>query len=130
MSRRHAVFLDVDGTYAHRGVAPEGHVAAVRSARAAGHLVFLCTGRPKAMLPQRLLAAGFDGLVAGGGSYAEVDGAVLADRRFPADLAWRLVSVLNAHDVAYLLEAPDAPPEAVATCRRELEALAKLRGYP
>jgi len=104
---RRAVFLDVDGTYAHRGEVPAAHAAAVRAARAAGHAVLLCTGRPKAMLPARLVAAGFDGIVAAAGGYVEIAGAVLADRRFPQPLAARAVAVLQAHDVAFILEAPE-----------------------
>jgi Cof subfamily protein (haloacid dehalogenase superfamily) len=111
-----AVFLDVDGTYAHYGVVPEGHVRAVRAAREAGHRVFLCTGRPVSMLPKSILAAGFDGLVASAGAYAEVAGTVLLDRRFPADLAARTVRALDAHDAVYLLEAQEGlhvPPAAL-----------------
>jgi Cof subfamily protein (haloacid dehalogenase superfamily) len=108
VTSRRAIFLDVDGTYADRGVVPDGHVAAVRAARALGHVVLLCTGRPKSMLPPRILAAGFDGLVAAAGGYVEIDGRVLVDRRFPADLAARVVRLLDAHDVAYVLEAPQA----------------------
>ncbi len=117
MTRRRAVFLDIDGTYAVRGVVPPGHVAAVRAARAAGHLVLLCTGRPRSMVPARMLEAGFDGMVAGAGGYVLVGDTVLADRRFPADLAARLVATLDRHDVAYLLEAPEAlygPPDVGA----------------
>ncbi len=104
---RRAIFLDVDGTYAHRSEVPPAHVSVVRAARAAGHAVLLCTGRPKAMLPARILQAGFDGIVASAGGYVEIDGEVLADRRFPAPLAERAVSVLVTHDVAFILEAPD-----------------------
>lgn len=105
---RRAVFLDVDGTYADHGVVPAEHVAAVRAARAAGHLVLLCTGRPLSMLPERIRAAGFDGIVGSAGGYVEVGGRVLVDRRFPAYLAARMVEVLDELDAAYLLEAPDA----------------------
>jgi Cof subfamily protein (haloacid dehalogenase superfamily) len=105
---RKIVFLDVDGTYADRGVVPPGHAAAVRAARAAGHRVLLCTGRPKAMLPERILEAGFDGLVASAGGYVELDGEVLVDQRFPADLAARVIDVLDAEGAAYVLEAPDS----------------------
>lgn len=104
----HAVFLDVDGTYADYGIVPEGHVQAVRSARAAGHKVLLCTGRPVSMLPESILAAGFDGLVASAGAYAEVDGKVLLDKRFPADLAARTVAALDSHGAVYILEAQDS----------------------
>jgi Cof subfamily protein (haloacid dehalogenase superfamily) len=105
---RKIVFLDVDGTYADRGVVPPGHAAAVRAARAAGHRVLLCTGRPKAMLPDRILEAGFDGLVASAGGFVELDGELLVDTRFPEDLAARTIAVLDAEDAAYVLEAPDA----------------------
>lgn len=108
MTPRKAVFLDFDGTYADRGAVPEGHVAAVRAARAAGHLVLLCTGRPKSMLAEHVLNAGFDGIVAAAGGYVEVDGEVLLDTRFPADLAATVLQILDAHDVAYILEAPEA----------------------
>lgn len=120
-----AVFLDVDGTYADYGVVPEGHVRAVRAAREAGHRVFLCTGRPVSMLPTSILAAGFDGLVASAGAYAEVAGMVLLDRRFPADLAARTVRALDAHDAVYLLEAQEAlhvPPAALERLQVILDA--------
>lgn len=120
-----AVFLDVDGTYADYGVVPDGHVRAVRAARAAGHRVLLCTGRPVSMLPKSILAAGFDGLVASAGAYVEVAGAVLLDRRFPAGLAARTVAALDAHDTVYILESQEAlhvPPAASERLRAILDA--------
>jgi hypothetical protein len=120
-----AVFLDVDGTYADYGVVPEGHVRAVRAARQAGHRVLLCTGRPVSMLPESILAAGFDGLVASAGAYVEVAGTVLVDRRFPADLAARTVRALDAHDAVYVLEAQEAlhvPAAAAERLRAILDA--------
>ncbi|KQR81075.1 hypothetical protein ASF98_16955 [Arthrobacter sp. Leaf337] len=120
-----AVFLDVDGTYADYGVVPEGHMRAVQAARKAGHRIFLCTGRPVSMLPKSILAAGFDGLVASAGAYAEVAGTVLMDRRFPADLAARTVRALDAHDAVYILEAQEAlhvPPAALERLQVILDA--------
>lgn len=102
-----AVFLDFDGTYADHGIVPPGHVAAVRAARAAGHAVFLCTGRPRSMILPSVLVE-LDGFVAAAGGYVEIAGQVLADHRFPPDLAERVVALLDEHDVAYLLEAPEA----------------------
>jgi HAD superfamily hydrolase (TIGR01484 family) len=77
------------------------------------------------MLPQSILAAGFDGLVASAGAYAEVAGEVLVDRRFPADLAARTVAELDAHDAVYILEAQEAlhvPPAAAERLRAILDA--------
>ncbi len=105
---RRAVFLDVDGTYAAHGEVPAGHEAAVRAARANGHLVLLCTGRPRSLLSPTVLRAGFDGYVLGAGCHVVVGDEVLADRRFPDDLAARVLAVLDAHDAAYVLEASEA----------------------
>jgi len=118
------VFLDIDGTYADHGDVPPAHATAVRRARAAGHLVFLCTGRPKSMVPHRILEAGFDGFVGGAGAYVEVDGQVLADVRFPPAVAARTVEVLLQHDVAFLLEATEGlwgPPGVDERVARHLE---------
>ncbi|MCB2175577.1 MAG: HAD hydrolase family protein [Actinomycetales bacterium] len=125
MAAPRAVFLDIDGTYAHRTVVPDAHVAAVRAARAAGNPVLLCTGRPRAMVPERIMAAGFDGFIGGAGAYVEVGGQVLADVRFPAEVAARAVEVLAAHDVAFILEAPDALYGPLDVARRLAERFAK-----
>ncbi|WP_062517347.1 HAD hydrolase family protein [Demequina gelatinilytica] len=114
-SSRRAIFLDVDGTYAHHGIVPEAHADAVRAARAAGHLVLLCTGRPVSLLTDRIIAAGFDGYVAGAGAYAVVDGEVLLDTRFPGDLSARALRVLADAGALFLLEGPHATHAHPAT---------------
>ncbi|GAA5225569.1 HAD-IIB family hydrolase [Paeniglutamicibacter antarcticus] len=106
--RIHAVFLDVDGTYADYGVVPQANANAVRAARDAGHKVLLCTGRPLSMLQESILAAGFDGLVTSAGAYVEVAGEVLRDRRFPVGLASRTVASLDSHDAVYVLESQES----------------------
>nr|NLI50295.1 HAD hydrolase family protein [Propionibacterium sp.] len=122
-----AVFIDFDGTYAHRGVVPAAHVEAVRGARRNGHLVVLCTGRPKSMVPHRILEA-FDGLVGAAGGYVEIGGTVLADTRFPTDLASRVVALLLAHDAAFILEAPEALYGPVGIRERLRDILAPTLG--
>lgn len=102
------VFLDFDGTYAHHGRVPAGHVEAVLRARANGHRVLLCTGRPKSLVSPRILEPVFDGLVGAAGGYVEIGGQVLADTRFPEELASRVVTLLTSYDVAFILEAPEA----------------------
>ncbi|MHC6591685.1 HAD hydrolase family protein [Arthrobacter sp. C152] len=106
--RPRAVFLDIDGTYADHGLAPRAHVDAVRTARARGHLVFVCTGRPLSMVPDHILEAGFDGTITGAGARVEMDGEVLKDTRFEPGTARLIVETLDAHNAAYILEAPEA----------------------
>ncbi len=64
------VFLDIDGTLTPPGsnVPPPSAAEALRLARAAGHRLFLCTGRNLGML-RPLLPYGFDGAVASAGGY-------------------------------------------------------------
>ncbi len=116
------VFIDFDGTYAHNGVIPAAHVEAVRRAQRNGHRVLLCTGRPKALVAADDVAV-FDGLVAAAGGYVEVDGQVLADRRFPAYLAARIGELLEAYRGVYILEGPDAAYVTPAARQRLIDLL-------
>lgn len=74
------IFLDIDGTLTTPGsnVPPESALEAIRHAQAAGHKVFLCSGRNYDMLSP-LLGYGFDGAVASGGGYVFAGDQVLFD---------------------------------------------------
>ncbi len=101
-----AVFLDVDGTYLNdRGVVPQSAREAVIRARANGHLVFVCTGRSTAILPQHVLEAGFDGVIASAGGYVEIDGEVLARHTVPIEYLRLVVEYFDARAVDYFFEA-------------------------
>ncbi len=106
---RKLIFLDIDGTLTAPGsnVPPESALEAIRSARAAGHKVFLCTGRNLDML-RPVLAYGFDGAVASGGGYVFCGDDVLFDCPMTSeqrDLALRL---LAEQGVLRTIEAKDA----------------------
>ncbi|NUP59389.1 MAG: HAD hydrolase family protein [Pseudarthrobacter sp.] len=124
--RPRAVFLDIDGTYADHGLAPQAHVEAVRGARGRGHLVFVCTGRPLSMVPDHILAAGFDGTITGAGARVELAGEVLKDTRFEPGTARLIVETLDAHDAAYILEAPEALHARAGMDRRLRQVLAPV----
>lgn len=102
-----SVFIDFDGTLADHGRVPLAHLDAIHRAREAGHRIFLCTGRPKALVPERFRHSVFDGLICAAGGYVEIDGQVLADVRYPSDLAAKTSSLLVAHNATFLMEAPD-----------------------
>src|SRR5699024_4398475 len=89
---RRCVFIDFDGTFAHRGVAPRAHAEAVRRARRNGHVVLLCTGRPNSIIAPEV-AALFDGVVASAGGWIQVGETLLKDQRFPEQLGRRAVEV-------------------------------------
>src|SRR5699024_3235789 len=104
---RRCVFIDFDGTFAHRGVAPLAHAQAVHRARANGHRVLLCTGRPASIVAPEV-AEIFDGTVASAGGWVRVGDHLLQDRRFPEELGRCAVEVLQRHDIPFALETPEA----------------------
>ena len=75
------IFLDIDGTLTSPGsnVPPASALEAIHKARAAGHKVFLCTGRNYDMLSPLLKYGCFDGAVASGGGYVFLGDEVLFD---------------------------------------------------
>lgn len=86
---RRAVFLDVDGTIMQDGhYIPPTAAAAIRAARARGHLVFLSTGRGMAEIQGELWDIGFDGAVSNGGAFASLGDEIVAGTLFtPAEVA-------------------------------------------
>ncbi|MCU1418224.1 MAG: haloacid dehalogenase [Schumannella sp.] len=107
--RRRAIFLDVDGTLIdHDETLAASSVAAVRSARAAGHLVLLCTGRARAEIFSPVAEIGFDGAITAGGGYAELRGALIAEHAMPRDLLRTAVDFFERESIEYILQSYDA----------------------
>ncbi len=71
-----AVFFDIDGTLwdVHMHV-PESTTKAIHELRANGYYAFLCSGRSRSNIKSpKLLALGFDGIVAACGTHIEFEG--------------------------------------------------------
>lgn len=106
---RKLIFLDIDGTLTMPGnnIPPDSAVVAIKKAQAQGHLVFLCTGRNRAMLSP-LLRYGFDGAIALDGGYVTIGDEVIFDcpmTDVQRDLA---LDVFKRHGVFRTIEAKDA----------------------
>lgn len=102
---RRIAFLDVDGTILdHHGMVAPSTVDAIRSARAAGHLVFLSTGRSSVDVPPVVRVIGFDGVVSNGGAYATVGDEIVVARPMPLDAVRKLIGYFEAADIRYLLQ--------------------------
>lgn len=106
---RKLIFLDIDGTLTVAGsnTPPDSALRAVRAARAAGHAVFLCTGRNPDMLSP-VLAYGFDGAVACGGGHVFAGERVLYDCPMPTDERDLALRLLKESGVFRTIEAVDA----------------------
>ncbi|MFV0429184.1 MAG: Cof-type HAD-IIB family hydrolase [Arachnia sp.] len=103
--RESVIFLDVDGTILEHGtvIAPST-IAAIREARARGHLVYLCTGRGAGDIHPDVQAIGLDGAITNGGAFASHGDELILARPMPADAAQRLVDYFEAHGLLYFLQ--------------------------
>lgn len=99
------IFLDVDGTIVdYDNHIPDSAREAIRKARENGHLVYVCTGRSKAEMPDEIWNIGFDGMIGGNGSYVEHKGQILLHQLIPYETAKRVVDWLEARGLKFYLE--------------------------
>ena len=99
------IFLDVDGTIIdYDNHIPDSAREAIRKARENGHLVYVCTGRSKAEMPDEIWNIGFDGMIGGNGSYVEHKGQILLHQLIPHETAKRVVDWLEARGLEFYLE--------------------------
>ncbi|MDO4519841.1 MAG: HAD family hydrolase [Eubacteriales bacterium] len=99
------IFLDIDGTLTEAGtnVPPESAVKAMESARAAGHKLFLCTGRNYGML-KPLLRYPFDGMVASSGGYVTAGDTILKNEPMEQDTLQKALEILHKNGVICTIE--------------------------
>lgn len=103
MSR--VIFLDVDGTLVdYEGRIPATAIDAIRRARAAGHRVYLSTGRSLAEVYDELWDIGLDGLIGANGGYVEDAGEVVLHQHLTAEQCRRVVDWLHERGLEFYLE--------------------------
>lgn len=95
---RKAIFLDIDGTLSYHSAPPcQADIDALRRVRAAGHAVFVNTGRARGFLPDNLRDADYlDGFLCGCGTQMLLHGQSL----FSAEIARPLLREVAAYYLA------------------------------
>lgn len=95
-----AVFIDIDRTLTGKDfIIPEGNLRAIDEARSQGHKIFINTGRSRGNIPLKVLEqVELDGIVAGSGTYIEVDGEVLRSVVLPDEKVIELASYFLGRD--------------------------------
>lgn len=103
------LFFDIDGTLITEGTGeiPESTRAAVREARAQGHLLFINTGRTRASLPKDVLEMGFDGLVCGCGTNIYLNDKELLTAKLTNSLCKEVARTVRTYHVPVFYEASD-----------------------
>lgn len=125
------IVTDIDGTLIDRRMElPASAAAAVRSAKAAGHKVFVSTGRSMAEIPSHIMDLEPDGLMLGNGSYVEHDGRVLHVQHMPRLVAERAIAWLRDQNLAFYVESNAGIFATGDLMRRTAQMLAGKEGYP
>ncbi|MEY8391792.1 Cof-type HAD-IIB family hydrolase [Lachnospiraceae bacterium 45-W7] len=103
---RKAVFFDIDGTiWDEKQQIPDSTREAFQKMKTRGHYLFISSGRTKVFIPERdLMPLGFDGILAGCGTYGEFQGEVKFYHRIPLEEIQRVNLFLRSLDAAYILE--------------------------
>lgn len=102
------VFLDIDGTLvAADGVIPDSAREAIGKARAAGHKVFICSGRSRCEMHEDIMSVSFDGIVGSAGAYVELEGKMIYHRPMTEAMNRRLLDYFLGKNMAVLLETND-----------------------
>lgn len=101
-----AVFFDIDGTIWDRNLwIPESTKEAITKLRENGHLAFICSGRTRSYIQSpKLLDLGFDGIIAGCGTYIEEHGRELFYQEIEKEEAARALAVFRDCHMSVIME--------------------------
>lgn len=101
-----AVFFDIDGTlWDEKQQIPESTKEALRLLKKNGHYMFLCSGRTRVFIPQEeLMPLGFDGILAGCGTYGEFEGEVKYYHKIDRAQIRRECAYMDSLQASYILE--------------------------
>lgn len=98
MMKQKVLFFDIDGTliWSYGGIReiPQGVQKELKRLKEQGHKLFICSGRPKAMLDQKWWDGTFDGYVLNNGGYVEIDGKSIYENRMDYELCLKTANML------------------------------------
>ncbi len=100
-----AIFFDADGTITDmRTGTPSSAINALHQLTLHGHYAVLCTGRSRAMIPDDLASAGFNGIIAACGTYIEWNGQIILNMEMDRTIAKQSVRILREEGLIPILE--------------------------
>lgn len=103
---RKILLLDVDGTITnYSGKVPQSTIEAIKLAKENGHLVYACTGRSRAEMPQYIWDTGIDGMIGGNGSYIEHHNEVVFHQKLTLNQVKRALDWFASRNLEFYLEA-------------------------
>lgn len=101
------LFFDYDGTLTHNGTISDMNIEYLAKARAAGHKIFLNTGRSKGNVPDHVKEnINWNGMICGSG-YMEYEGKVLFEKHLSPDVLKSALDYAEQKGTRILFEAVD-----------------------
>ncbi len=106
---RAALFFDIDGTILSEITKeiPKSALDAMSAAKAAGHLIFINTGRTLCSIPPQLRRFAFDGYLCGCGTYLTYQNDILFSKSIPQKRGREIVDMMIACKMEGLVEGTD-----------------------
>ncbi|WP_428910586.1 HAD-IIB family hydrolase [Niallia sp. Krafla_26] len=99
------IFLDIDGTLCTpNGEVPDTAEKAIQLARKNGHKLYLCTGRSKPEILDRILSIGFDGVIGAGGGHIEIGGNIVHHQTMAEDSVREIIDYFDKNGIGYYIE--------------------------
>lgn len=100
------LFFDIDGTLIDEetDLVPDSAKRALAAAKENGHVLFICSGRCKAIIPLEIIGLGFDGMVGGCGTYIEYEGKELFHQVIPPETQKNIIRDLERYHIDGVLE--------------------------
>lgn len=102
------LFFDIDGTLVDfNNNIDEKVIKALIEAKARGHELFLCTGRSRCQIDERLAKISFDGMITAAGVYTEYHGKLIHAEYIPENSLRKLIGFFENEKIAYILQCSD-----------------------
>lgn len=140
MSKRKALFFDVDGTLISEldGTLPQSAAKAIAEARARGHLTFINSGRVSRLLDPFREVIAMDGYLCGCGTYILVEGKEIYARKIPHKRGLEIKQLLKQYKMEGILEGKGgchfrrdtSPMEQLEKIRQSIRRTGALSPFP
>lgn len=102
------VFFDIDGTLLDQEIGiPSSTIEGIQQLKDNGHIPVICTGRTKAMITKDILDIGFDGIIAGAGTYVEYKDKIIHNKVSDGTFAKKIIPLLQENGVNFIVEGPE-----------------------
>jgi Cof subfamily protein (haloacid dehalogenase superfamily) len=102
------IFFDIDGTLFAPDIGiPKSTLNAIEKLLENNHIPVICTGRSRAMIPNYMVDLGFQGVIAGAGTYISYKDKIIHQVIQDSKCAEKVRNLLIEGNISFILEGPE-----------------------